>query len=187
MDIRKKSGDMTGPAFLMIEKMMRVTVNKMLPLRFLRLIVGLIFLLLVIQISFLFGQAKKCASDNNDNVKYKIAQNFKGELPPFARSLRIVVKPENFNRDYMTRLGTALHQRFCTDDEISAIIFDDMNVANTMDMGLFAMGRIKVPEVRGFYTFTSHATSEKGKEQSIEYSTIRGNPTNEVVVNLPPN
>ena len=145
-----------------------------------------IILFLAFMAGSTIGQSPKCDPDRGDSVKYRIAQNFKSNLPPYIRSLRIVVKPENFNRGYMTLLARSIHQRFCTDEEISAVIFDDKHVADTMDMGLFLTGRIKIPEVRGFYALTSHTLSGKGKDHSIEYSTKRGNPTNEVVIDLPP-
>src|SRR4029078_944137 len=69
-----------------------------------------------------FGQSNKCNSDHKDVVKFKVVQSYKTDLPPYIRSLRIVVKQENFNRDYMLRLAKTLRQQFCTDNEISVMI-----------------------------------------------------------------
>ena len=151
------------------------------------LFVALTFFVLAVAVNSLFGQSKKCDSDYKDSVEYKLVQNYKTDLPPYIRSLRVVVKQENINREFMIRLARTLRHRFCTDNEITAMIFDSKRVARTIDEGQFLMGRVKVPEVRGFYTLTSYTLANQGREESIEFSTKRGNPTNEVVVKLSPN
>jgi hypothetical protein len=140
--------------------------------------------ILSLGLSTSFGQTVKCVPDDKEAVKYELVQNYVTDLPPYTRSLRVVVKKENFNRAFMVRLANALRMRFCSDEEISAVIFDDKHVAESLNMGDFLTGRVTPPEVRGLYALTSYTLANKGKEESIEFSTKRGNPTNEVVINL---
>jgi hypothetical protein len=128
---------------------------------------------------YCYGQDNNCSSDYKDRAKYELIFSQRITLPPYTRDVRIVVRQKNFNRDYMLRLARTLRQRFCKDDEISVVIFDSKRVAKTMDMGLFLRGKIKVSELRGFYTLTNH-----GKSESIQFSTKKGNPNNEVLVKL---
>ena len=131
--------------------------------------------------SLSLGQSNECKLDQKVRAKYKVVQSYNPRFAPNTRALRLVVKPKNFNRDYMLLLAKTIRRQFCTDVEISALIFDSERAANRMDEGLFLMGKIKVPAVRGLYTLANH-----GMQESIEYSTQRGNPTNEIRIKLSP-
>ena len=137
--------------------------------------------------SSLHAQTKKCVADKREAIDYKLVQNYKNNLPPYIRSLRVVIKKENFNRAFMVRLANAIRIRFCSDEEISAILFDDKRVAESLDVGQFLAGRVKVPEVRGFYARTSSTSAGDGSDEFVQFSTERGNPTNEVIIKLPQN
>jgi hypothetical protein len=142
-------------------------------------ILGLFVALFIV--NTVFSQGRPCKSNDKIRIKYEIAENYKTDLPPYIRTLRVVVEAKYFNDDDMQGLANALRTRFCTDKEITAMIFDNMRVAKKMDEAQFLMGRISVPEVRGFYTLTN-----AGKKEFIEYSKKRGNPTNEVLLEISP-
>ncbi len=135
--------------------------------------------MIVCATGILMGQTNDCDKPRTGTAKYKVVRN---EIPRFApntRSLRIVVKEKLFNRDSMVRLARTIRRQFCSDDEISVMIFDDERVARNMDEGLYLAGKIKVPELRGLYAFGDH-----GRSDSIEFSTKRGNPISEIVIDL---
>jgi hypothetical protein len=128
-----------------------------------------------------FGQGRPCGDKPKIGFEYKIVENTQTAFPPNVRSLRVVVQAKYFDDTHMKLLAQSLRKRFCTDDMISAMIFDDVKVAKHLDEGQFLMGRINAPEVRGFYSL-----KDRGKHEFIEYSRIRGNPTNEVILKLVP-
>lgn len=142
---------------------------------------AILFMLIIISVqsTLSFAQCPVSKADRKNEVKVNIAQSYKSNLPPFYRALRIVVKQKDFTHDSMVRLAKTIRNKFCQDDEITAIIFDDKRVAMTMDEGQYLIGEIKVPEVRGFYSY-----SKEDNYEGIEFSTERGKPFNEVRIKL---
>ena len=137
--------------------------------------------LIALLVNVTLGQEQRCEASPNIGFEYKIVENTKTDFPPHVRSLRVVVKAKYFDDIHMKLLAQSLRKRFCNDDMISALIFDDLKVDKTLNEGQFLLGRVRPGEVRGIY-----ALSDDGKTESIEYSTKRGNPFNEVVLKLSP-
>jgi hypothetical protein len=127
------------------------------------------------------AQELACIADRGASFDYDIIENTKSAFFPNTRMLRVVIKPKFFDEKHMRELARALRCRFCEDMEISALIFDNVKAAKALDMRQFLTGNLASREVRGIYALT-----DGGKFSSIEYSTKRGNPFNEVVLKLDP-
>lgn len=143
-----------------------------------------IALILIIFVSNLAGQQSegkitKCRVDSKESVKYKLIFTHKNSLPPYTLVLNIVVKQKDFNTKYMTRLAKTVSSQFCHENEISVTIFDDARAAKRTDIGAYLAGEIVVPELRGFYSL-----QRDKKFESIEFSTKRGNPPDEIKIDL---
>lgn len=111
-------------------------------------------------------------------VKYKIG--FKSVNDSNDILLQISVKPKNINREYILRLAKRLRSEYCDAEKITVIIFDDAALAQTyLSMKEYIQSKGKIVEMRGFYSFDKSS----GKE-GIEFSTKRGNPTDENKIDL---
>jgi len=127
------------------------------------------------------GQQQRCGTKPKIGFEYDIVENTKTASPPNVRSLRVVLKAKYFNDTHIRLLAKSIRSLFCEDTEISALIFDDLSVAKRIRTDQFLLGKFRPPEVRGIY-----ALSDEGKIESIEYSTRRGNPIDEIVLRLTP-
>lgn len=94
--------------------------------------------------------------------------------------LVIVVKPERYSTDYLTRLATTISDNYCNDKEISVTIFDDKKAAKRTDMWKYLLGKTKAPNVRGFIS-----VSRARGTMTVFYSSKRGNSPDENVLRLP--
>jgi hypothetical protein len=126
------------------------------------------------------AQERRCNQKEKDEVNLNLVAVHKNHLPPHIRSARVVVSAEDFNVEYMRRLARTLRNHFCNDDEISVTIFDQKIAARNTDLGAYLAGRIVVPELRGFYSY-----SHTSKAESIQFSMKRGNPNHEIVLPFP--
>ena len=145
--------------------------------------VVLAFLAFGITVSAQSRKIEKCNVRSKDQPKYDVIFEQKNDLAPYWLGVDIVVRPENFNADFMRGLADTLTRRYCHDNYISVTIYDEKRAArNTTDsvMALYLRGRIKVPALRGFYSF-----DKDSKHVGVSYSTKRGNPTDEVRIELP--
>ena len=125
------------------------------------------------------NQIEKCRVDSKERVNYKLIFEHRNSLPPYALIAKIVVRQRNYNKEYMQRLAQTLASRYCHDDQISVAIFDDEKAARKTDMFEYLIGHVKVPELRGFYSM-----DRAEKTSGIVFSTRRGNPPDEIKIDL---
>lgn len=123
----------------------------------------------------------KCKVESSRKVKYKLVSIDRTEVkPPFITGLRIVLKKNRFNRNYMIKLAQRLNAEYCNEEVISAAIFDDYKAAKRADAVIeYLLKKRSVPELRGFYSLNRNTG-----EELIEFSAKRGNPPNEIKINL---
>lgn len=124
----------------------------------------------------------ECKVEANKKFKYTIIQQGRtiGESPIF--SLRVVIsKNEKYNRTDMLKFAENVKARFCKEENISVVIFDDKKALyeNSRVVTDYLIYKIKAPELRGFY-----ALDRKTGSESIQFSTNRENPLDEVVIEI---
>jgi hypothetical protein len=124
------------------------------------------------------GETRKCETTVKGG-KYKVNSS----SPSSGKRglmLSIVVKPKNFNREYMLQVAQRIKSEYCSEKEIIAVIFDDRKLDNLGALpGDFPEPKDIEKVRRGYYSLDK-AKSEEG----IEFSTKRGNPTTEVEIDL---
>jgi hypothetical protein len=122
----------------------------------------------------------KCEVRQPYRVKYDLVFEHENSLPPKMLMVDIVVAPTNYNVDYMTRLARTLVTRYCNRDHLSVAIFDDKRAAKDTNMLEFLRGRIEAPAVRGFFFI-----DREKKQARITFSEKRGDPTDQIKIDVP--
>lgn len=125
-------------------------------------------------------QPKKCAIPKKLGGKYKLVSIGHSVEGPLTLGLRVVVKPENFSREYMLQFAQRVKLEYCNEQRITVVIFDDYLAAKSARIVVdYLVGRDAAPELRGFYSL-DRTTGEEG----IQFSTVRGKPADEIVIDL---
>ena len=123
---------------------------------------------------------KECKVSLKEEVKYKLISIGRTVGEPYITGLRIVVKDKYFNKDDMVQLTKIIKARYCNEEIISVVMFDDAKVAKQARAVIDQLaGNRKVPEIRGFYSM-----DRKTEKEIISFSTKRGNPADEISIQL---
>lgn len=123
---------------------------------------------------------RECKVSYKPRVNYKLVSVGRTIREPIVTGLRIVLEPKDFKEEKLVQLTSLLKAKYCREQEISVVLFDDSTVAKEADVVVDELaGSRKVPELRGFYSFNR----KTGKEE-MSFSRIRGNPPDEVLLRL---
>jgi hypothetical protein len=124
----------------------------------------------------------ECKVDSSKKFKYKIIAKERTINEPYIFSIRVVIKDnKKFNKENMLKFTENIKARFCNEERISVVIFDDEKTANeSRVVADYLLDQRKAPELRGFYSLDRKTGSE-----GIQFSTKRGNPTDEVKIDIP--
>lgn len=122
--------------------------------------------------------SEKCVVTVKDG-KYEKASIGGTLANPLILGGTVLVKPKNFNREFMTKLARRLKQEYCEADEISVMIVDSKEYMGTSTLMDYARSKQKIINMRGFYNF-----DRKSGKDMIVFSTVRGNPPDEIQINL---
>lgn len=125
----------------------------------------------------------QCDINQDNEVKYKVVYANRGIREPYTLGLRIVVKEKQVNREFILKLAESLRRRYCMDNDIGATIFDDKEIAKSADAIVDQLlGKKQIPEIRGFYSL-----DRKNGIEKVSFSSKRGNPPDEIVIDLASN
>lgn len=123
---------------------------------------------------------KECKVKSQEKIKYKLISIGRSIREPFVVGLRIVLKDKYFNKDNMIQLTKIIKARYCNEENIAVTIFDDAKIAKIADIVVKHLsGERIIPEIRGFYAFERRNNYEK-----LSFSTKRGNPPDEISIQL---
>ena len=123
---------------------------------------------------------KACKVSSKPIVKYELVSAGVGLGKSPVVGLRIVVADKFFNRLQMELLVKQLGEKYCNATELGVTIFDDKKTAqNARVVVEHLSGKRVVPQIRGFYSANKSTGLSK-----LEFSTKRGNPTNEITLDL---
>ena len=120
----------------------------------------------------------KATSGQDEQATYKIGQSKRISSEPGEIYLILSLSPESFTRDQMVELAKRLNKDFHEEQKLSADIVDDEKLARTIIPAGDSYS-VLVARQRGEY----YLDRIKGYEY-ISFSTKRGRPANEIVVNL---
>lgn len=124
----------------------------------------------------------ECKVEPNKNFNYTIIQQGRsiGESPVF--SLRVVIRDnKKYNRTDMLKFAENIKARFCNEENISVVIFDDKKALdeNSRAVTDYLLYQTIAPGLRGFYSF-----NRKTGYEGIQFSTKRENPLDEVKIEI---
>lgn len=121
---------------------------------------------------------EKCQKTVEPNSpEYRIAKAWPTGEEPVEIFILISVEPESITRDKMIALAHQLKKEFCKETRFGVIIFDEYRAARYVTY--LSITRDLEKAQRGFY----HLDREK-KQEYIQFSTVRGKPTDEVKIDL---
>lgn len=142
-----------------------------------------IFILIGLVLSFSsinFAQVQKiqkCSVVKGIGGKYKLV-NESRPLGTFKEVLlHVVIKPANFNQDYLTEFAKRIKAEYCNEETVTVNIFDNRKAVDWLYDYVNTGG--KVDKRRGTYLL-----SRKTDKETIEFSTKPDNPINEVRIEL---
>ncbi|HVE56283.1 MAG TPA: hypothetical protein VNB22_05600 [Pyrinomonadaceae bacterium] len=142
-----------------------------------------LYIVLILSIAT-FGQTSsetvECKIDSNKKFKYNIVTKSRtlGEQPIFG--MYVVIKDnKKYNKEDMLKFTENIKMRFCNEERISVVIFDDKKAIYSKVVTDYLLGYNKAPELRGFYSL-----DRKTNKEGIQFSLQRGNPTDEVKIDI---
>ena len=125
-------------------------------------------------------------SQSENKVKCKTSKSIGGKYILFSETylvenpnrvlLEIIIKPKNFNKEYMTKLANRIKLQYCNINTISVEIFDSKKSLLGWHYDFVTTGG-KIDRRRGIYFL-----DKKTGEESLEFSTKSGNPINEITI-----
>lgn len=122
----------------------------------------------------------ECKIDSNKQFKYKIVTKSRslGERPILG--MYVVIKDnKKYNKEDMLKFTENIKMRFCNEEIISVVIFDDQKTAYSKNVTDYLLEYRKSPELRGFYSL-----DRKTSRESLKFSPRRGNPAEEVKIDI---
>jgi hypothetical protein len=111
--------------------------------------------------------------------KYRVGFQRRTKGKPSILLVQISVAPEHFNFAAIKLLAQQLKKDFQHEQHLTVLISDDYDTARSSDLLVDIMRREPPPGYRGVYELDSTA----GRE-GINFSTKRGNPINEVDIDV---
>ena len=112
--------------------------------------------------------------------KFKITEIARPKTQPELIGIRVVLKPKYFNRVDMIAITKFLTDKYCQQNKIGITFFDDKAVAlDSRSVVDHLTGAQAIPQLRGFFSF-----NRESKIAELGFSTQRGNPTDEIIVDL---
>ena len=125
------------------------------------------------------GQNKggECEPDSKARIRFTLAFEHKNSLPPYSVGAYLFVRPTDYNREFMKNLVLSLNSKYCSENLVSAAIFDDKRKAKDTDIAAYSLGKLKEPAVRGFYWL-----DREKRTSGVKFSTERGKPVDEVII-----
>lgn len=125
------------------------------------------------------GYEKDCQIAEKKPPKYRVWR----VLRPASNGTRLAyvsLSPKHFDAEQLTMLAASLNTRFQTQSKLKAILFDDPVLARNYAYGYFDPTGME-DEARGLYYLDRTIP-----EEYIQFSTVKGNPINEIKITLQP-
>jgi len=121
------------------------------------------------------AQGKKCSVPKGIGGKYKLVSESYASSIPREVHLEVVIKPENFTKEYLTKFRKRIKAKYCNPDYIFAVIFDNEEAAVKHYDSITA----KMDSWRANYIFDRPLG-----EDNITFSTKPGNSNKEIVIDF---
>ncbi len=139
-----------------------------------------LLLFLLINVDYVYTQVNgtgKCKSSVKGG-KYQKSEIAHWQNEPKKFSGNVLIKPQNVNREFLIKLAKRLKAEYCMAEYFTVNIYDD---SDSMNFGweIYNQSENKIIRHRATYTFDITAGINE-----IEYSTKKGNPTNENKIDL---
>lgn len=125
-----------------------------------------------------FGQTSTECKAKDEKIaapKYRIADTTRTVSGPPTLVIYLSIKPNSFNQKDMEALARALDRRFCNEQRVSALIFDDRRI----------FPRTKAVDAIDWSAYRGDFLIDRQTEEGyISFSTERGKPRDEVNIKL---
>lgn len=116
---------------------------------------------------------------NKSAPKYRIAYRDRTKANPSILEVHISIAPKHFNRDDMIALAGRLNKDFSREQRVTVVICDEYETAKDPAIVYDLLRRSPPLALRGFYEI-----DRVGGKEGISFSTNRGNPLDEVDIDL---
>lgn len=139
----------------------------------------IIFLVLVSALSILSqSSGTNCKDQNRGPNSWAIVFEARTLEDPKELLLDVVLKKDGFTSAQITEFARWAKSKFCNDEIINIAFFDSKSAAKGWHRDLI-LSEGKNDRRRGTYYF-----NRSTKEEMIEFSSSKGRPINEIVINL---
>jgi hypothetical protein len=113
-------------------------------------------------------------------IKYRIGRIRRASVNNVPTLLlQISIQPDNFNREDITALAEQLKEKFCHEEHLNVALCDSYKAAKDGLLIFNLLNHETDPALRGFYDLDRTSSKE-----SIGFSTVRGKPLDEIVIQL---